>query len=288
MYALIIHGGAGPHPSKDYSKQVTHMGELIVKGQKLLEAGTSALDVVEAMIMEMEACGLYVAGKGAAPDEAGNFLLDASIMTSDAKAGAVAAIPAVKHPISIAKTLLHEPEYIMLSEASARNYAAKNGHTLIEDAENYYQDYKDHITPGNISKHGTVGAVALDLTGQLAAGTSTGGTLFKAAGRIGDTPLIGAGTWADQNVAISSTGLGEFFIQTAAAHDVAAQIEYAAKPLDKALQHSLDKIERLGGDGGLIAVNNKGEIAMKFNSHGMKRAAVSSSQAPIVRVFEKE
>ena len=137
-------------------------------------------------------------------------------------------------------------------------------------------------------KFGTVGAVALDIHGSLAAGTSTGGTFNKLIGRIGDTPIIGSGTWADDTVAVSCTGLGEAFIRTAAAYDVSARMRYAGTPLYQAGRQVLNEVRKCGGDGGLIAIDAQGNIAMPYNSDGMKRAAVSNSMAPIVRVFEPE
>lgn len=288
-YALIIHGGAGAQPGTDYSQQISHMDSLIRKGQALLENGTSALCVVEAMVSDMELSGHYVAGKGSAPNIDGVIELDASIMDgATRRAGAVAAMPAVEHPVQAARKVMEDGKHVMLAGESARQFATAQGLTAIDDPNSYYTEHERHGSSQCDTYHGTVGAVALDMHGNLAAATSTGGIFGKSAGRIGDTPLIGAGTWADDQVAISCTGLGEAFIRTCAAHDVAAQIRYGGEPLANAGWNTLDQVALCGGDGGLIAIDKEANIIMPFNSDGMKRAAVSHEMPPIVKVFETE
>lgn len=287
-YALVLHGGAGAQPGKDYSRQTADLQNLISEGQDRLMQGQSALDVVVWAVERMEASGLYVAGKGTAPASNGHFELDASLMDgSGRRAGAVAAVEGVLSPIHAAKAVLEDGRHVMLSGAGAASFAASVGLDMVDDPASYYTDHVAHGS-AEAARHGTVGAVALDIHGGLAAGTSTGGTFNKLHGRVGDTPIIGAGTWADDTVAVSGTGLGEAFIRTAATFDVSARVRYAGNSLDQATRGVLDEIARVGGEGGLIAVDRNGRISMPYNSQGMKRASVSHDSPPVVRVFEPE
>lgn len=288
-YALIIHGGAGAMPGTDYSLQIKHMYGLIRKGQTMLEDGNSALDVVEAMVSDLEASGHYVAGKGSAPNIDGVIELDASIMDGrDRRAGAVATIPAIEHPIQAARKVMEDGKHVMLAGDSAKTFAVDQGLNAIENPNEYYTEHERHGSGHASANHGTVGAVALDINGNLAAATSTGGIFGKSAGRVGDTPLIGAGTWADETVAVSCTGLGEAFIRTSAAHDVAARMQYGNASLIEATWNVLDQVALCSGDGGLIAIDRHGNIAMPYNSDGMKRAVVTHTLKPTVKVFEPE
>jgi len=288
-YALIIHGGAGADPRLDYSQQEAHMSELISNGRDRLLSGQSAMETVVSLVKSMEASGLYVAGKGSAPNTNGVVELDASVMDGvGRKAGAVAAIRGVVYPVEAARRVMIDDHQVMLAGEGANAFALSQGLELVDDPTTYYCDHLKHGSSGIDAAHGTVGAVALDTSGNLAAATSTGGTFNKKAGRVGDTPLIGAGTWADDSVAVSCTGLGEAFIRTSAAHDVAARMRYGGLSLREAAAATLAEVKRLGGDGGLIAIDRRGNIAMPYNSKGMKRAAVSDRTAPVVRVFEPE
>lgn len=288
-YALVIHGGAGARPDFDYGEQRSHLAALIASGQEMLTSGQSALEVAVAMVAEMEVSGLYVAGKGSGPNTDGVVELDASVMDGkQQRAGAVAALREIAHPIRAALTVLEDGRQVMLAGDGARDFALANGAEAIDDPGRYYSEHTRHGSAADDASHGTVGAVALDTQGNLAAATSTGGTFNKTPGRVGDTPLIGAGTWADDLVAVSGTGVGEAFMRTCAAHDVAARMRYGDVTLDAATHAVLDEVRKCGGDGGLIAVDRAGRISMPFNSKGMKRAAVSSSLPAVVRVFEKE
>jgi L-asparaginase/beta-aspartyl-peptidase (threonine type) len=288
-YALVIHGGAGARPDLDYTEQQDHMSGLIAAGAMMLSSGHGAIDTVAAMVAELEASGLYVAGKGSAPNTDGIVELDASIMDgSERRAGAVAAMRNIVHPVKAARCVMDDGRHVMLCGDGARAFALANGAEDVREPDKYYTGHVAHGSADAELDHGTVGAVALDSHGSLAAATSTGGTFNKRPGRIGDTPLIGAGTWADDLVAVSCTGIGEAFMRTCAAHDVAARMHYGEMQLDGAARATLHEIRQCGGNGGLIAVDRSGRIAMPFKSRGMKRAAISSSMPAVVRVFEPE
>lgn len=288
-HALVIHGGAGAQPGTDYTVQNRHMRELITLGDERLKAGMSALDVVTEMVEQLEASGLYVAGKGSAPNTNGVFELDASIMDGATQAaGAVSAIQNMVSPVQAARLVLDDGRHVMMTGAGARDFALSNGLESVDDPDGYYTEHEGHGSGAENADHGTVGAVALDLKGRLAAATSTGGIFNKRPGRVGDTPLIGIGTWADDQVAISCTGHGEPFIRACAAHDIAAQMRYGGTEMNAAARTTLSKVKTFGGDGGIIAIDRAGNIIMPYNSEGMKRAAVSSRMGLVVRVFETE
>ncbi len=287
-YALALHGGAGPVAGRNYDSVEAHLKTLALECEVLLADGRSALDVVEIAVAELEASGLYVAGRGSARNTAGYVELDASIMDGPTrKAGGVAVIKGFVSPIRIARGVMEKTPHVLLAGAGAAEFARGHGYEEVSDPNNYYvvpvgvtaNEMRDSHT------HGTVGAVALDQSGALAAGTSTGGTFGKLEGRVGDTPLIGAGTWADDDVAISCTGTGEHIIRAGGALSIACAFKNGV-PLAKAMQSMLDEVKRLGGDAGAIAISRNAGITMLYNSDGMKRASVSMDQPLHVTTFD--
>jgi L-asparaginase/beta-aspartyl-peptidase (threonine type) len=286
-FSFALHGGAGARTGRDYSIAEYHMRELTENARDRLASGARALDVVEYAVAEMEISGLYVAGRGSAPNSAGYVELDASIMDGPVSAaGSVACIRDVVNPVSVARRVMETTPHVMLSGQGAVAFARAQGFEIVEEPRKYYM-LPIGVRKGEIDKqmHGTVGAVALDSSGELAAATSTGGTFGKLEGRVGDTPIIGAGTWADNNVAVSCTGTGEYFIRTGAALAVACRVR-SGMSLSQAIEEVLADVRFLGGDGGIIAVDSTGNIEMIYNSEGMKRASVSGVNEAYVTTFD--
>lgn len=270
--SLALHGGAGAVRRRDYSREVPHMQGLVEAARDRLAAGASALDVAVETVAALESSGLYVAGRGASPNVAGIYELDASLMDGQTlKAGAVAALTGFQSPIAVARAVMERTAHVMLAGAGAAAFASGEGLAAIEDPARWFTRAAADLDEAG-QAHGTVGCVVRDAEGRLAAATSTGGTFGKLPGRVGDTPVIAAGTWADGSVAVSCTGLGEYFIRTAAAAQVAFRVKFGGQDLRQAADEVLGEIAALGGDGGLIAVDAQGNLALPFNSEGMKRA----------------
>ena len=285
-FALALHGGAGVVAGRDYATTEKHLRELAEDCRNWLAEGRSALDVVEHAVEQLEISGLYVAGRGSAPNSSGYVELDASIMDGHSRAaGAVAALRDFVSPVKVARGVMEKTPHVLLAGTGAGIFAKTNQFAAVDNPAGYYT-LPVGVTTDDIQdiSHGTVGAAALDTSGHLAAATSTGGTFGKLEGRIGDTPLIGPGTWADDNIAISCTGTGEHIIRAGGAAAIAFRYR-SGITLTDAVAEMLDEVKRLGGDAGVIAITRDGEIAMPYNSEGMKRASVSTSSALHVATF---
>ena len=285
-WTLVLHGGAGVNPSRDYRAVEAHLLATATTGAARLEAGASALDTVQWAVAELEASGLYVAGRGSAPNRVGTVEFDAAIMDGQGpRAGAVAAIQDVRSPVGAARAVMERTPHVLLAGDGATAFAREAGLEAIGADPDFFRlavgvEPHELEAEADSLSHGTVGAVARDRSGRLAAATSTGGLFGKRPGRVGDTPLPGAGTWADDRIAISCTGVGEHFILAGGAADVAARVRYGAMPAQDAAHAMLAKVAALGGDGGLIAVDAVGTPVFAWNSGGLKRAAAGSDFPP--------
>ena len=285
--ALILHGGAGARRERDYMRETAHM-RAVVEAMKLrLDAGAPALDVVVEAVVMLEDSGLYVAGRGASPTLAGAYELDASLMDGDGRRpGAVAALQGFRNPIRAARAVLDHTPHVMLVGEGAGTFCAEKGLDRVEDPAAWFTragQGKDNHPPGTLA-HGTVGCCVLDREGRLAAATSTAGVFGKMPGRVGDTPIPGAGSWADGRVAVSGTGQGEYFIRVAACAQVSWRVG-AGQTLAEAARAVIEEIGGMGGDGGLIALDRDGNITAPFNSQGMKRAWLTPDGGIGVEVF---
>jgi isoaspartyl peptidase/L-asparaginase-like protein (Ntn-hydrolase superfamily) len=280
---LALHGGAGVKAGRDYGRAEACLARLVTQGAERLSAGDAALDVVEDLTAAMEAAGLFVAGRGAAPNRLGQVELDASLMCGrQGRAGAVAAIQGAASPIRVARLVMDRSAHVLLAGDGAAAFAAEQDCERIGDPTLWLTTPDGFDSADLEDGHGTVGAAALDRAGHLAAATSTGGTYGALPGRVGDSAVIGAGTWADDLVAVSCTGEGEAFIRANAASDLAARLRYGGQSLDEAALAVLNTVRRRDGDGGLIAITRDGEIVTPFDTDGMKRATVAWDKRPRV------
>jgi beta-aspartyl-peptidase (threonine type) len=262
---LVVHGGAGnPRGGTVDDEQRYHaaLAEALEAGRELLESGAPALDAAEAAVRSLEDCPLFNAGRGSVLTRDGSVEMDAAVMDGATReAGACAHITSVRHPVSLARTIMESTPHVLIVGADAETLARERGLEL-EDPDWFVTGREQALH----ADHGTVGAVALDASGRLAAATSTGGVRGQLPGRVGDTPQIGSGTFADDLVAVSCTGTGEQFIRAVAAHEVAALVRHARVPLAQAAPRAIANL-----DGGLVAVGSDGSIAMPFNTALMYR-----------------
>jgi beta-aspartyl-peptidase (threonine type) len=303
MFGLAIHGGAGTLPRAEAGgERELHyragLAAALDAGFAVLQAGGTSLDAVTRSVVALEDNPLFNAGHGAVFTLDGHNELDASIMDgSTLKAGAVCGVTHIRNPIELARTVMEQSEYVMLSGAGAEEFALGRGFALVPNAyfhtpERWRQlerirDGEAGLSALTISHVGTVGAVALDGNGRLAAATSTGGMTGKRYNRIGDSPIIGAGTYADdRSCAVSATGHGEVFIRAAVAHDICARVRFGGRALGAAVREVvLEELPALHGEGGVIAIDARGEIAMEFNSEGMFRASRRAGEEARIAIY---
>jgi len=324
-WAVVLHGGAGviEHSHMDPKTEAAYRADLetaLQKAADTLDKGGSALDAVEAAIRFMEDDPFFNAGRGAVFSAAGKNELDAAIMDgSNLRAGAVADVTRTRHPITLARTVMEKSKHVMLIGSGAEEFAAENGLEMVDPSffftERRWQNLVDElkkegkpipprpagappaptkpvaqIESPEAHKFGTVGVVALDKQGNIAAGTSTGGLTAKMWGRVGDSPIIGAGTYADnRSCAVSGTGTGEYFIRLTVARTICALVQYKGMGLqeaaDEVIQHQLTDMK---GDGGIIAIDTKGDMVWSFNTPGMYRARISEGGKPEIGMYKDE
>jgi len=306
-YAFAIHGGAGtilkenmtPALEAEYKKVLL---EALKAGEDILKAGGSSLEAVTAAIVILEDSPLFNAGKGAVLTSEGKVELDASVMDgSTLRAGAVAGVRHVKNPIRLARAIMEKSKHVMLIGEGAEAFAAAEGIELV-DEEYFHTEYRRQqlqktkeqgaraldVEYEPETKYGTVGAVAMDSRGHLAAATSTGGVTNKAWGRVGDSPIIGAGTYANEYCAVSGTGEGEFFIRTTAARTICAEVEMKEKTVFSAAFDLVQtQLVKMKAEGGVIAVDSNGHLALVFNTTGMYRAWVKAGEQPKVAIYRE-
>ena len=303
MFGLAIHGGAGTLPRAEMrgEQELNYragLAEALDAGYAVLQARGSSLDAVTRAVMVLEDNPLFNAGRGSVFTHDGRNELDAAIMDGRTlRAGAVSGLTHIKNPIDLARAVMEHSEYVMLSGAGAEEFALSRGVALVP--QSYFHTPErwrqlERVRGGDaglsamtISHVGTVGAVALDDDGRLAAATSTGGMTGKRYSRVGDSPIIGAGTYADdRSCAVSATGHGEIFIRAAVAHDICARMRFGGRSLRDAVREVvLEELPALHGEGGVIAIDPSGEIAMEFNSEGMFRASRKSGEEPRIAIY---
>jgi beta-aspartyl-peptidase (threonine type) len=302
MIAIAIHGGAGvisrasmtPEAEKSYKED---LGKALDAGYAVLETGGSSMDAAIAAVKILEDSPLFNAGRGAVFNAEGIIELDAAVMDGQTlRAGAVAGLQHVKNPIELARLVMERSPHVLLAGKGAEDFALENGVQLVPRSwfytERRWQQLEqarrgERLSAAEIGYFGTVGAVALDAAGNLAAATSTGGMTNKKWGRIGDTPIIGAGTYADNgSCAVSATGTGEFFIRGVISHEISALMKYKGLGVEEAARTAIQgRLAAMGGDGGVIVVDREGNIAMQFNTEGMFRGARSSGGKRKIEIY---
>lgn len=308
--SLVIHGGAGtilkkdmtPEKEKQYEEKLS---EALKAGYDILNQGGTSTDAITAVITILEDSPLFNAGKGAVLTAEGKAELDAAIMEGKSgKAGSVAGVTTVKNPILLARAVMEKSPHVMMIGKGAEVFAKEQQLTLVENSYFYTEHRTQQLkkiqaeeqqkggsdkdkSPFVDEKFGTVGAVALDMYGNLAAGTSTGGMTNKKFGRVGDTPIIGAGTYCNQEAGVSATGHGEYFIRLNVAYDIVALMMYAKMSAEMAAKTVIhEKLTAAGGTGGVIVLDKNGNITMPFNTEGMYRGYIKADGKPIVMIYK--
>lgn len=301
VWRLVIHGGAGIILRENMSaeREAAYTAALetaLEAGADVLRNGGTAVDAVQAAVIPMENDPLFNSGIGAVFTAAAEHELDASIMSGDQRdAGAVAGVKRVKNPILAARAVMDQSEHVMFAGAGADEFAESVGLEMVDnsyfDTDRRRQSLERVLrerTRTDADRHGTVGAVAIDMNGNLAAATTTGGMTAKAAGRIGDSPLIGAATYAENGVcAVSATGHGEYFIRVAVAKTICARVDLAGESIGVAAENALAQVAELGGDGGVVVIDGQGQYEYVFNSKGMYRGMIDPNGMETA-IFEQE
>ena len=298
---IAVHGGAGvmKNLSEEQKQRIENkISDTLIKAYSILEKGGSSIDAVEFAVAELEDSPLFNAGKGSVYNSNGVQEMDASIMSGkDRMAGAVASIQRIKNPIKLARKVAESTEHVMLVGEGAEIFAKNIGETIVD--QDYFYSEKNlkrlkkakakknaGIQSATQDKIGTVGAVALDINGNISAATSTGGMTNKMPGRVGDSPIIGSGTWAQNGVCgVSSTGHGEYFIKYQVAREVCARIEYLDKNIRTSSKEILNELKNIDAEGGLIAIDSEANIAMPFNTDGMIRGSITSKSTLNVAIY---
>ncbi|NJN25231.1 MAG: isoaspartyl peptidase/L-asparaginase [Cyclobacteriaceae bacterium] len=307
--ALVIHDGAGNIEKQYFPDTIAQqyrqkLEEALLAGYDILQRGGTSMDAIHAAIVLMEDSPLFNAGKGAVFTHAGTNEMDAALMDgATLKAGAVAGVKHIKNPISAARAVMDHSPHVMLTGKGAEEFAQQRGILLVDSSyfytEKSYRHWKKanmdgrreegiYLGRNNQYKFGTVGAVALDIHGNIAAGTSTGGMTNKRYGRVGDSPIIGAGTYANNSTCgISATGHGEYFIRSVVAYDISALMEYKGLDIQSAADRVIkQKLKERGGEGGVIGLDKQGNVMFSFNTKGMFRAYIKEDQIPRVFIYE--
>lgn len=300
-YALVIHGGAGVMDQKSMTPEIQAMylnvlNRVLSVGDSVLSHGGTSMDAVEKAIVIMEDSPLFNAGKGAVFTHDSLVELDASVMEGQSlKAGAIAAVRDIKNPIRVARAVMEKSEHVLLNGSGASQFAKEQGFEPVDNSYFYTEKRRKSLQEllkqereATINdKHGTVGCVALDSYGNIAAGTSTGGMTNKKYGRIGDSPIIGAGTYANNETGgFSCTGHGEYYIRLGFSRDISALMEYKKLSVQEACREEVGKLTKLGGTGGVIGLDKNGNIAMEFNTEGMFRGYIKSDGEKEVAIFK--
>lgn len=300
--ALAIHGGAGTIHRSQMTPELEreYRGGLragLDAGWAILQEGGHALDAVEAAVVSLENFPLFNAGRGSVFTHEGKQEMDAAVMDGKRlKAGAVAFVRNIRNPIKLARCVMERTEHVLLAGEGAIQFAEQIGLSTEPDeyffTEHRWLQLQDAIAEGRVQLDhaaakpvGTVGAVACDREGSLASATSTGGMTNKKFGRVGDTPLIGSGTYADDHCAVSCTGHGEFLMLGVTAFDVSARMQYMGLGLEAAADETIRRLTKIGGEGGLIAVDNQGRVALPFNSEGMYRASITETGESAIAIY---
>ena len=288
---IVVHGGAGwSHGTSDEKQHAIKSGlkKALDTGFSILQSGGSSLDAVEAAIVILEDNPVFNAGRGSVYTAEEKQEMDASIMSGiDQDAGAVASVSRVKNPIKLARYIMEHTEHVMMAGSGAEKVAEQGGLELVDPSYFYSVDKLKRMRKQQAKKNSTVGALAIDKLGNIAAGTSTGGRSNKLPGRIGDSPIIGAGTWAQNNVCgVSGTGHGEYFIRYNVAREICARMEYLNLSVGEASAQVIGQLTAIGIEGGVIVLDKNGNISMEFNTDGMARAYRNSKGDEMIAIYK--